>query len=729
MTEPRDRKLLVFGNGPSLRGFDFERTGAVDTLGMNAAYRYWDKIGWYPTHYCCVDDQLVETHHVEIFRLIETGQVTTVFTLAKILEFQPEMANMEGVYFREQFHGTLAKRLKGLGSDKPHVRHPAFIPSNPKKLTTGAFAVRYGLYQGYREIGLMGIDLDYVEILPEARAGDGLQLEIAETVTANPNYFFDDYQRKGDRYNIPNPAEHDGNLHVQAFEVLRDDLAIQSIDAAVTNLNPASRLHDLGIFPSERPESFLSEAGIGAIAVPTTEFEVDDICQNIRLWDMPAYHPVLQPNAYGRCDLVFIFSKAPTPAIKTQILAAWDETRFLKQMFRGGAPVFLSADLSEEVDTYQREYVTQPGEAGFKSGPNLQFFASMAQLGAHYRDFIFFMETDCAPVRPGWLTALDAQARGDVESWVIGSHYRGVAKITRRFFMHLNGNALYRVGDKEFRAFLSDVWQPLLMDTIATEDPRAAYDCILSRHWSLADSHERNPAWESYRAYGHRFRATGAIVNISGADDLSSCEGQPIQDTLQSHPEAVVIHGRQYAHGLHEFIGETWVSPGTKRLSAISGARETRAPEFVPNQPPSYVLMPEGRATKLSDTRFRLEGRDGEDGRVLIIFDTRIDVEDVYTLTLRLETSEPCEAALVLCRHGTGDYDGTSMAVTLEAGENTLVISHTFPRAHARLRAQVSVAAQPVEIDIKSVDLALAYSWWPSGMESLLAPAPGQEGA
>jgi len=717
MTKARDRRLLVMGNGPSLRGFDFFRTAAVDTLGMNAAYRYWDRIGWYPTHYCCVDDQLVETHHAEIRRLIETGQVESVFTLAKILEFQPDMANMPNVYFREQFHGTLARRLAPLGSDKPHIVHPAFNPSDPKKLTTGAFAVRYGLFQGYDEIGLMGIDLDYVEMLPEARRGEGLKLVIAEEVAHNPNYFFDDYQQKGDRYNVPNPAEHDGNLHVQAFEVLRDDIVLQDLGARLVNLNTASRLHDLGILPHERAERFLGEAGLGAIAVPTTAFEVEDICRNLQLWDMPAYHPLLAPGLRGRIDLVFIFPQAPDEAVRARILDTWNGTRHLRGIFRGGTPVFLTAGLGDDEDTYQREYVTAHGEAGYKSGPNLQFFAAMKLLGETYRDFVFFMETDCAPVRAGWLEALDSLARGDQESWVIGSPYLGTSKIARRFFMHLNGNALYRVGDAGFQAFLREEWQPMLMEVIAAEDPRAAYDCVLSRHWAVADSHARNQAWEHYQAYGRRFRASGAILNLSGAEDLAGCDGALIQDTLAAHGDAVIIHGRQFSHALHDAIGETWASPGTRRLSAIAPKGETRAPEFDQDTPPRYILMPEGGATKLDETTYRLDASGEEDGRLLLIFDTRIDIEDVFTAEITLDASADCEAMLGLSRHGGGDYDGSAMAVTLVAGENRLSVSHTFVRSHPRLRAQLRLGAGTVDIGIRDVSLTRSFSWWPAGLD------------
>ncbi|MEM0986195.1 MAG: hypothetical protein AAGJ32_08115 [Pseudomonadota bacterium] len=721
MLEARNRKLLVFGNGPSLRGFDFSRVGDVDTLGMNAAYRYWDTIDWYPDHYCCVDDQLIDTHHAEIRRLVETGQVKTVFTLAKILDHQPDMASMDGVYFREQFHGTLANALAerlekshpGQSQGKPFIQHAAFQPSDPRKLTTGAFAVRYGIFQGYTEIGLLGIDLEYVEILPEARRGDGLQLVIDKPIRENPNYFFDDYQREGDRYNVPNPSVHDGNLHVQAFDVLRDDLAIKGLSARVTNLNPESRLHDLGILPYERTARFLGQDGIGAIAVPTTVFEVDDICRNIALWDMPAYHPFLDKRDYGSADLVFIFSQAPGEDVKARILEAWDATTYLKAMFAGGKPKFLSVDLSEEDDTYQREYVQAHGAAGFKSGPNLQFFASMAALGDRYQDFVFYMETDCAPVRAGWLEALDQVAKGDTESWVIGSPYLGQSKIDKRFFMHLNGNALYRVGDPAFQAFLAGQWKPLLMDVIATRDPRTAYDCVLSREWSRADSHAQDDAWRSYQTYGRRFRASGSVINLSGAADLAGCEGNSIQDTLSRYREAVVVHGRQYTRSLYSLIGEKWVSPGTHKLTAIAEKPENSAAEFDPAAATNVLVLPESGTQKLGDDLYRMQVSDTETAQLFLIFDTRIDVEDVYTATVILNASTDCEITLSLCRHGSDAYEGIKENRSLSQGENTLMITKTFHDAHPRLRVGIGLEAGVVDLEFKDTALALRYSWWP----------------
>ena len=83
----RNRTIFVLGNGPSLRGFDFHTLDGFDTLGMNAAYRHWDQIGWYPTYYCCLDDQLIQTHHLEILRLVNEGLVKGAFLHGSFLNF------------------------------------------------------------------------------------------------------------------------------------------------------------------------------------------------------------------------------------------------------------------------------------------------------------------------------------------------------------------------------------------------------------------------------------------------------------------------------------------------------------------------------------------------------------------------------------------------------------------------------------------------------------------
>ena len=68
-------KAAILGNGPSLKGFDFKNElVGFDTFGMNAAYRFWDQIQWYPDYYACLDLVVGLSHKEEIKRLIENAE-------------------------------------------------------------------------------------------------------------------------------------------------------------------------------------------------------------------------------------------------------------------------------------------------------------------------------------------------------------------------------------------------------------------------------------------------------------------------------------------------------------------------------------------------------------------------------------------------------------------------------------------------------------------------------
>jgi len=218
------KKCVVIGNGPSLRGFDLS-TLTVDTIGMNAAYRHWERIGWYPTHYACLDDVVVRSHHEQIAKLIEEGLCESAILANQFLQDHPKAIEDRRYFFTEMFSW----------------------PKDP--LTTGSHAVRYAISRGYTDIALIGIDLRYTERIPESRITDGI-LDIVDTPKRNPNYFFDDYQQKGDRYNVPNS---NGNVHLKSFVALGKDLT----GARVVNSNRESEIAQKEIFPFQPLDDFL----------------------------------------------------------------------------------------------------------------------------------------------------------------------------------------------------------------------------------------------------------------------------------------------------------------------------------------------------------------------------------------------------------------------------------------------------------------------------------------
>ena len=202
---------VVMGNGPSLKGFDFRRLDNVTTLGMNAAYRYWDQIGWYPTYYCCLDDQLIKTHHGEINRLYCSKAIQSFFLAGSFFEIYPHLiGNSDFMSLDQVSEYWYNKQGEGQGWEKIYD-HPIFKLSDPNRITTGAHATRYAAYKGHKTVALMGIDLRYIEIIPEAERTEGVGLKIKETPKSNPNYFFDSYQKAGDLFNIPNPDAHGGD--------------------------------------------------------------------------------------------------------------------------------------------------------------------------------------------------------------------------------------------------------------------------------------------------------------------------------------------------------------------------------------------------------------------------------------------------------------------------------------------------------------------------------------
>lgn len=209
---------FIVGNGPSLRGFDFERLRGRVWVGMNAAYRYWDSIGIYPHLYVCFDTVVQDSHAPEIKRLIERREeygIRWFFLRRSFLEFWPEAANLSCVLFLED----LQEDVSWFDRDK---------------ITTGSFSAYCCAFLGHTEIYVLGVDLNYVEQIPEASV-EGRELVIKEQVANNPNYFFDGYQKPGDRYNPPN--RHAG-MHVRSWGAIPDAFADYPI--RIVNCNPES---------------------------------------------------------------------------------------------------------------------------------------------------------------------------------------------------------------------------------------------------------------------------------------------------------------------------------------------------------------------------------------------------------------------------------------------------------------------------------------------------------
>lgn len=185
------KTLIVMGNGPSLKKISFDLLKNYDTFGLNAAYRIYDKINFYPTYFGCFDYRLNESHKDNFSNLVlSDNSINRVFFIGN--------ENGQKLYDNNVKNNYKFTKIN-LKNDK--FLSKSFLEFNDLG-SSGANAAQSGILMGYKKIILVGCDCNYVEHLPNSvRANKGITL--TKTPEHNPNYWFEGYQQAGDVYNIP----------------------------------------------------------------------------------------------------------------------------------------------------------------------------------------------------------------------------------------------------------------------------------------------------------------------------------------------------------------------------------------------------------------------------------------------------------------------------------------------------------------------------------------------
>jgi FkbM family methyltransferase len=508
----------------------------VDTLGMNAAYRYWQQIGWYPTYYCCLDNQVVVSHADAIAKLVEERRCRRFFLHEQVLTVRPDLANYPDVVFLCQLtfgpNNKAACERFGLA----HTPHEYFRSSKPAKLTTGSYSVRFAGSMGYETIGLVGIDARYVEVIPEAKSAGGIVLKIDKTPTQNANYFFSDYQQAGDVYNVPNPSVHGGNLHLQSFQAIVEDIEKYGMKLDIAVCTTASELYDQKVFRYQPLKGFLGVPYLSAVFVPFIARDSDAVVRRLRTWGVEGFTPRDLSQGWDSIGLHFAFNKMRDIELELKILEAFAEAE-LSRFFE--APVFHYSELDGLRDLYTRRFEGPVGPEGYMAGPNNQFFDIVSRF-ATGMSHILLMESDVAPIRPGWLDRVDGIVEDGERFWVCGSQYRGQGEV--QALWHINGNAIYNVGDSAFRQFFDGEFLPYFRERVKRV-PSLAYDLVLYDMFKALFTPKDDPEIRArWNRYGHRFRFSDFIVDVSHADDRQA-GFVDLAMARASFPDTVLFHG------------------------------------------------------------------------------------------------------------------------------------------------------------------------------------------
>ena len=214
------KTIVVMGNGPSLKDVDFDMLSGVDTFGLNSAYRAYERMDWWPKFHGCFDYRVTENHRESFVNLIDNSPIEKCFYIKDISDNQDKF----------QFIN-----LMPFGTTKTWNCQESHFVEFTDNGNSGANACSTAVCMGYKKIILLGVDCNYVEFV-DGCVRDGPGLKMDKTPDKNPNYWFDDYQQKGDEYNIPDGLK----FHLPTWNLFAYRAAHADIE--VINCSPISNL-------------------------------------------------------------------------------------------------------------------------------------------------------------------------------------------------------------------------------------------------------------------------------------------------------------------------------------------------------------------------------------------------------------------------------------------------------------------------------------------------------
>jgi hypothetical protein len=170
-------RCFILGNGPSLSRMDLTRLRGEITFGLNRIYLLFDRLGFAPTYYVCVNELVLEQFAGDIGRLP-----------------MPKFLNWDRRHlFAGEDPDTLFVRTR-LGLGDTFGRDPVRSLSSGGTVTYVALQLAY--YMGFREVVLLGVDHDFID------KGTPNRIERRDQA-ADANHFHPDYFPKGSLWQLP----------------------------------------------------------------------------------------------------------------------------------------------------------------------------------------------------------------------------------------------------------------------------------------------------------------------------------------------------------------------------------------------------------------------------------------------------------------------------------------------------------------------------------------------
>jgi hypothetical protein len=212
--------IVLMGNGPSLGDIDFSLLEGYDTFGLNSAYRAYPRLNWWPTYHGCFDYRVTDNHKEQFVELVNTGKIKKHFYIRNLCDSK-----------NFQFINLLPYGSTDIMNNSEDCFSKFHDNGN-----SGANACSVAICMGYKKIILLGVDCNYVEFVDGSKKDGPGGLVMEKTPDKNPNYWFDDYQQKGDEYNVPDGL----SFHMPTWNMFAYRAAQENIE--VINCSPITTL-------------------------------------------------------------------------------------------------------------------------------------------------------------------------------------------------------------------------------------------------------------------------------------------------------------------------------------------------------------------------------------------------------------------------------------------------------------------------------------------------------
>lgn len=217
------KEVILMGNGPSLNElieFGLHNIPPhIDTMALNSFYRYSEEVGWYPTYLGSFDSRVTPYHADSIIEWLDNPVTKKYVTCT--------------CWLPEKYHNH-----PKVDHRKDHrVFNPEWYTHNTGFACSGHTAIKFLMSQGYDKIYLIGVDANYKDYIQGAAQDSNGGLYMVDTPDQNPNYFWNKYQQKGDKYNVPGKGG-----HIRSWEEVSHNIQRFNPNIDVVNLSKISEV-------------------------------------------------------------------------------------------------------------------------------------------------------------------------------------------------------------------------------------------------------------------------------------------------------------------------------------------------------------------------------------------------------------------------------------------------------------------------------------------------------